>query len=177
VIPSKWFSSHSCRIRSISVGASTWATFWGKQRMGTRHRHNFFNPTSLWRIYLIIARSSETAAQVLGHWEKTFKGIPQVAVPRSMAVARSLEQHYRINGYFETSGAIFWIGTGRMHQLRVCSWVLDGTFISTSSSSRNIWWRLLFLFLYLSSITYFVDMINSEPFVSFENYILRNSWS
>jgi hypothetical protein len=60
-IPSKWFSSDSCRNRGISVDALALAIFLGgPQEMGHQRRENVFRSRFLWKISLIIG--------LLGHW-------------------------------------------------------------------------------------------------------------
>jgi hypothetical protein len=54
--------------------------------------------------------------------------MPQVAVLRSGAAARSMDYPYRISRHFWTSGAGFWFGTGHMHEPRVWSWILGRFF-------------------------------------------------
>jgi hypothetical protein len=63
------------------------------------------------------------------------------------------------------------------HQLRVWSRVLGGSFCTTVLHPGIFYDEYLFLFLRCSSITHFANLMNSEPFILFLNYISKISWS
>jgi hypothetical protein len=101
----------------------------------------------------------------------------QVVAPRSRAAARCMEHPDRIGGRFSISGARFWFGAGRTHRLRVWSRGFDESFLNPFFHPEIFDEEVLFLFLYLSLIMDFANLINSEPFILFCNDISRNSWS
>jgi hypothetical protein len=65
--------------------------------MGNQGRENFFDSISLRRISFIVGTLVRKCCTVLGHWQKeTLEEMPQVAAPRSRAVARCVEHPDRI---------------------------------------------------------------------------------
>jgi hypothetical protein len=177
-----WFLRNGSLLTRVELVASLLVLqaeqlFGRGQKMDYPGPRKSFNPSFLWRISLIVGARvrkccATTRALVKGHfWRNTAS-----YGPRSRAAAQCGRHPDRISRRFSTSGTSIDLRLA----VRISS-ECDYEFL------MDLFWapvlhpeicdeESLFLFLHSSSITYFVNLINPEPFILFGNSISRRSW-
>jgi hypothetical protein len=87
----------------------------------------------------------------------------QAAIPKLRLAARAENGPCRTNHHFWTSGARYWFATSDKRRRRVWWLIPHVFFLIPNLSSKNIWWQI---FVYLSPITYFLNVTSCERLVS-----------
>jgi hypothetical protein len=138
----------------------------GDRKWGTQRRANFSIPALSEKFLSVSAYSSGSVAQALEHWQKdTFEETPQIGAPRSRAAVRCVEHPYRKVAVSKILEPDFDLRPAERISSECGHELLIDLFRAPVLHPEIFDKESLFLFLHPSSITCFVNLINSKPFL------------